>query len=244
MYSSQLHYIPVTAPFFLILAGLLLFLVVLIQIQALRYAYATLGLSSTAALLVLLASLIGGYFNIPIAYMPHEKIISGQIISVFGMHYIVPVVVDWPGTVIAINLGDAVIPGLLSLYLLVRNQIWISAAIATFCVAIACYLLATPVPGIGIAIPVIAPALITAAAALLIARTSVPAVAYVSGSLGTLIGADLLNLGKIQGLGAPIASIGGAGTFDGIFLTGIVAVLLASLSGRTTTWMLRDLSPH
>ena len=77
--------------------------------------------------------------------------------------------------------------------------------------------------------------LITAAVALLISRTSGPAVAYVSGSLGTLIGADLLNLGKIQGLGAPIASIGGAGTFDGIFQTGIVAVLLASLSVRTST---------
>jgi uncharacterized membrane protein len=46
-----------------------------------------------------------------------------------------------------------------------------------------------------------------------------------------LIGADLLNLGKVQGLGAPVASIGGAGTFDGIFLIGILAVLIASLSG-------------
>jgi uncharacterized membrane protein len=30
--------------------------------------------------------------------------------------------------------------------------------------------------------------------------------AYIGGSLGTLIGADLLNLDKLQGLGAPIAS--------------------------------------
>lgn len=44
-----------------------------------------------------------------------------------------------------------------------------------------------------------------------------------------LIGADLLNLGAVRGLGAPVASIGGAGTFDGIFVTGILAVLLASL---------------
>ena len=54
--------------------------------------------------------------------------------------------------------------------------------------------------------------------------------AYIGGSLGTLIGADLLNLDKLRGLGAPIASIGGAGTFDGVFLTGVVAVLIASLS--------------
>jgi hypothetical protein len=44
----------------------------------------------------------------------------------------------------------------------------------------------------------------------------------------------LLNLGKIQGLGAPVASIGGAGKFDGIFLTGIIAVLLAGFISRWT----------
>jgi uncharacterized membrane protein len=50
--------------------------------------------------------------------------------------------------------------------------------------------------------------------------------------LGTLLGADVLNLGKIQALGAPVASIGGAGTFDGIFMTGILSVLMASLMTR------------
>jgi uncharacterized membrane protein len=60
----------------------------------------------------------------------------------------------------------------------------------------------------------------------------IAALAYVSGSLGTLIGADLLNLEAVRGRGAPVASIGGAGTFDGIFLTGIMAVLLASFSRR------------
>jgi uncharacterized membrane protein len=66
----------------------------------------------------------------------------------------------------------------------------------------------------------------------LIARENAAALAYVSGSLGTLIGADLLNLDAVPGLGAPVASIGGAGTFDGIFLTGIMAVLLAGFSPR------------
>jgi uncharacterized membrane protein len=47
--------------------------------------------------------------------------------------------------------------------------------------------------------------------------------------MGTLLGADILHFGDIQGLGAPVASIGGAGTFDGIFVTGILAVLLASV---------------
>jgi uncharacterized membrane protein len=52
-------------------------------------------------------------------------------------------------------------------------------------------------------------------------------VAYVAGTIGTLVGADLLNLRRVQDLGAPVVSIGGAGTFDGIFVTGILAVLLA-----------------
>jgi uncharacterized membrane protein len=74
--------------------------------------------------------------------------------------------------------------------------------------------------------------LTTAVVALLLSRRHAAPLAYVSGSLGTLIGADLLNLDKLQGLGAPIASIGGAGTFDGVFLVGIVAVLIAGISRR------------
>jgi len=67
----------------------------------------------------------------------------------------------------------------------------------------------------------------TAIIALLLSREQAAPLAYI----GSLIGADLLNLGSARGLGAPVASIGGAGTFDGIFfLIGIVAVLIASLS--------------
>ena len=90
MYSSQLHYIPLTLPFFLFLAGLLLFLVVLIEIQVLQYAYSKLGLSSGAALLLLLVSLIGSYFNIPITELPERAVRSGQVIDFFGMRYVVP----------------------------------------------------------------------------------------------------------------------------------------------------------
>ena len=228
----ELQYVPLALPFFLFFVGLFLFIVVLIQIRVLQYAYAKLGLSSSAALLLLLASLIGSYFNIPITELPEREVRSGQVIEFFGMRYVVPLVADWPRTVIAINIGGAVIPSLLSLYLLLKNWIWGSAAVATVVVTVVCYLLAQPVPGIGIAIPSLVPPITAAMVALFVARTNVAAVAYVSGSLGTLIGADLLNLGKVQGLGAPVVSIGGAGTFDGVFLTGILAVLLASFSGR------------
>ena len=228
----ELQYLPLALPFFLFLVGLFLFIVVLIQVHVLQYAYAKLGLSSGAALLLLFASLVGSYFNIPLTELPEREVRSGQVVEFFGMRYVVPVVVDWPRTVIAVNVGGALIPTLLSLYLLLKNRIWGSAAVATIVVTVACYHLAQPVAGIGIAIPALIPPIIAAIVALLVARTNVAAVAYISGSLGTMVGADLLNLGKVQGLGAPVASIGGAGTFDGVFLTGIIAVLLASFSGR------------
>jgi uncharacterized membrane protein len=85
------------------------------------------------------------------------------------------------------------------------------------------------VPGVGIAVPIFIPPIVTAIVALGLRRWNPAPLAYIAGSLGTLIGADLLNLNKVRDLGAPVASIGGAGKFDGIFLTGVVAVLLTSI---------------
>jgi uncharacterized membrane protein len=226
---SQLHYLPLTVPFFLVLLGVLLVLVALIEIGVLRYAYMRIGLSSRAALFLLLGTLIGSAINIPVAELPDQQVVSGQEIEYFGMHYVVPRVVDWPSTIIAINVGGAVIPSLLSLYLLTKNRLWGRGLLATLGVAVVCHWLAHPEPGLGIAEPVFAPPIAAAIAAVLLSRQHAAPLAYIGGSLGTLIGADLSNLDKVQGLGAPVASIGGAGTFDGIFLTGVLAVLLASL---------------
>jgi uncharacterized membrane protein len=226
------YYPPVTAPFFAILVGLFVLLVILIQVNVLRYAYTRLGVSSGTAFLLLLASLLGSYVNIPVWEFPEEVVRSGREVVYFGMHYVVPVVEEFPGTIIAVNVGGALIPTALSLYLLAKNDLWGPGTITTAIVTVLVHLLAEPVPGVGIAVPIFVPPVITALTALLISRHHAAAVAYAGGSLGTLIGADLLNLGAVRGLGAPVASIGGAGTFDGIFLTGIVAVLLASLSRR------------
>src|SRR5262249_55603244 len=205
---------------------------VLIQINVLRYAYARLGVSSGAALLLLMGSLIGSYVNIPVWEFPEREVQSGREVIFFGMRYVVPVVVEWPGTVIAVNVGGAVIPTLLSLYLLFRNDLWIRGIITVAVVTAIVHWLAYPVPGVGIAVPIFVPPVATAIAAVLIARDHAAALAYVGGSLGTLVGADLLNLDVVRGLGAPVASIGGAGTFDRILLTGIVGVLLASFSRK------------
>jgi uncharacterized membrane protein len=108
----------------------------------------------------------------------------------------------------------------------VRNR---GAAIAVVFVAILVHVIARPVPGLGIAVPPLVPPLLAAAAALALSATASAAVAYVSGTLGTLIGADLLNLRRLRELGAGVASIGGAGTFDGVFLSGMIAVVLVGV---------------
>ncbi len=227
-----MNYIPVDPTLFSFLAGLLLVLVLLLQLHALRFAYMRLGVGPTAAVVLLLASLLGSYVNVPLWQLPDQHIISGEEFRLYGLRYVMPIAVDWPGTIVAVNLGGAVIPAGLSLYLLAVNKIWVRGALATVVVAALCYMLATPVPGRGIAIPAFIPPLVTTIAALIIAPGKPAPVAYIAGSLGTLIGADLLNLGKVHGLGSPMVSIGGAGTFDGIFLNGILSVLLASLTSR------------
>jgi uncharacterized membrane protein len=116
-----------------------------------------------------------------------------------------------------------------SLYLLGKYRVWGLGFLATACVAALCYYLAHPVRGVGIALPTFVPGIAAAILALLFSRPYAAPLAYIAGSLGTLIGADLLNLGLVQGLGAPVASIGGAGTFDGIFVTAILAVLIAGI---------------
>jgi uncharacterized membrane protein len=229
---GQMQYFPLAWPFFAILVGLFLVVVVLIQINVLRYVYTRLGIGSGTALLLLFASLLGSYINIPVWEFPEREVLSGQEVIFFGVRYVVPAVIEWPGTVVAVNVGGAVIPTLLSVYLLLKSHLWIRGIVTAAVVAAIVHMLAYPVPGVGIAVPIFVPPVVTAIVAILIAREHAAVLAYVGGSLGTLIGADLLNLGVVRGLGAPVASIGGAGTFDGIFLTGILAVLLTSFSRR------------
>ena len=110
-------------------------------------------------MLLLLGALIGSYFNIPIAVLPPEQVQSDKVIEFFGMEYAVPMVENLPGTVIAINVGGAVIPTIMSIYLLASRRLWVSGAIATAIVAVVLHWLANPVPGVGIAVPIFVPAL-------------------------------------------------------------------------------------
>jgi len=204
----------------------LIFLFLLVQVGIISYAYERLGISAHFIFPLLVLSLLGSSFNIPITRIESDSLVSERRVDFFGVRYVIPTLEHQQGTVIAINLGGAVIPTCISLYLLLSTGLMWRGLLGVAIVSAIVHNFARPLPGVGIAIPIFIPPLIAAATGLLLAPEQAPALAYIAGTLGCLIGADLLNIPKLAGLGAPIASIGGAGTFDGIFFTGIIAVLL------------------
>jgi uncharacterized membrane protein len=222
-----MHYFPLAGPFLVALFFIFLVVVALIELHVLKHVYQQIGIPPRYVMAVLLCTLLGSAINVPVAKLKPEKMVTERVVSFFGVRYVVPVVQEWPATILAVNVGGALIPAVVSIYLIVKNRHYVRAASGVAIVALVVYQLATPVRGIGISVPTLAPPLVAAATAIVLDRRMAPSLAYIAGSLGTLIGADLLNLGRIQGLGAPVASIGGAGTFDGIFLTGILAVLVS-----------------
>ncbi|HTW88441.1 MAG TPA: DUF1614 domain-containing protein [Candidatus Binataceae bacterium] len=211
--------------FFLVLA--LLF--ALIEIHIINFAFQAVGLPPELAFVALLASLIGSYINVPIVRLKCDRVHDVDIIHKFGVAYRIPIHLIGDSTTIAVNVGGAMVPILISIYALtLKPEALFPALAGAGVVAIVVHVFARPVRGIGIAVPMFIPPIVAALASLVLVSYELqPVVAYVSGVAGTLIGADLANLRGIRNLGAPVASIGGAGTFDGIFLTGIVAVLLA-----------------
>jgi uncharacterized membrane protein len=208
---------------FLALVAVLIFMV---ELRILAYAYRKIGVAPRYMFGVLLLTLIGGHFNIPLYSVTVPRLAPPEAVTIFGRTYIVPPAVEPGTTIIAINVGGALLPVLLSLYLFFRTGLHARMLLGTAIVAVVAHTFARIVPGVGIAISMFIPPLTAALVGLVLSWRRAPPVAYVAGSMGTLIGADLLNLGRVAELGAPVLSIGGAGTFDGVFLTGIIAGLI------------------
>jgi uncharacterized membrane protein len=212
--------------FFFVLA----FFFILLEIHVINYAFVTLGLPPEMAFTALLVSLIGSYINIPITRVASGQLHQAEVVRSFGIRYRVPTRYVTDSTIVAVNVGGAIVPVFISIYLLMQMpSIVVPSLIGVAIVTAIVHRFAIPVPGMGIATPMLIPPIVAAACGYFLGSSEHhrDAVAFISGVIGTLIGADLLNLRKLRDLGAPVASIGGAGTFDGIFLTGIVAVLLA-----------------
>ena len=219
---------PVAIPVLILLLVLLLVVfVVLVELRILSYAYQKIGIRPRYVFGILVLTLLGSHVNIPLYAVPARRIVAPETVWMFGQPYSVPRVVQHDATIVAFNVGGALIPALLSIYLFFRMHMPGRMLIATVVVALVVNQLARVVPGVGIVVPMLLPPLLAAGVALILAFRRAPPVAYVAGTMGSLIGADLLNLGRVAEMGAPIVSIGGAGTFDGVFLAGILAGLLA-----------------
>lgn len=216
------------SPFYLFFfMGLLLGIVFSINLGLIALTFRKLGLDPHSALVLLMASLFGSAINLPLFTLRTPMSPMAIERTRYGLPRQPPVPFD--GRVkVMVNVGGCLVPVFFSIYLLNHAAIpppHVIAAIAA--VAAISFLLSRPIPGIGIGMPMLVAPLSAVLAAIWLGGEYRAALAYISGSLGVLIGADLLRLPSLRKMNAPIASIGGAGTFDGIFVTGLVAVLLS-----------------
>jgi uncharacterized membrane protein len=216
------------SPFYLLLIVVgVTVLIAFVQIGLVTVAFDKLGLSSGSALWLLISSLIGSVINLPLFSLKAEPPKKPMLNPFFGL--LRPPKIEFTGkTLITMNVGGGLIPLFFSAYLIKNNMLPVGdIVIGITVVTMVSYLISRPVHGIGIGMPIlIAPLCAALVAVMLNGEASAP-LAYISGTLGVLLGADILRLNNIRQMGMPIASIGGAGTFDGVFITGIVAVLLA-----------------
>jgi uncharacterized membrane protein len=218
------------SPFpFLVFLALLGLLALGVQLGALTVAFDKLGLSAGSAFVLLFASLLGSAVNVPLFFLRAQA--PGALPASAASWYRLlrhPPRAFHGRTLVAVNVGGCVIPVMFSLYLLSRSALGPGdVALGIGSVALLSYFVSRPIAGLGIAMPILLAPVAAALTALAFNPEHSAPLAYVSGTLGVLIGADLLRMPDIRRLGAPLASIGGAGTFDGIFMTGILAVLLA-----------------
>ena len=230
---------PFTLFALLLFTGLALVILPLFFLGVIGGAFANLGFSWGAAFLILLATLAGSFVNIPVASFENPlPAYEEEFLPFVQVIYRIPLPAE--RTTLAINIGGALIPVAISLYLLARSVAMTGSAVTLFLsligvafVTIIARLTSRVVPGLGVTTPFFIPPLAALFCGLVLSLPSgpgsmaAPVIAYTSGTLGVLIGADLMTLGRIREMAAPMVSIGGAGTFDGIFLAGVLAAFLA-----------------
>ncbi len=231
--SKRTIYFPHNFLIFAIFLTILLIVIGLLFVGVIGLAFEEIGFGATTTVVILVGTFLGSFINIPLLKLKSTvPIIREEFVNFFGVLYRIPKVEYGESiTVLAVNVGGALIPTAVSIYLLSKAsaQVLLWSLVGTVIVALITRTVARPVKGVGIVTPAFISPISAALIALVLSSGSPLMVAYVSGVLGTLIGADLANLNFIPKLGAPIVSIGGAGTFDGVFLSGIIAVLIATL---------------
>ncbi|MCQ5373897.1 MAG: DUF1614 domain-containing protein [Candidatus Methanomethylicia archaeon] len=227
----RVFFLPIVGAMLAVFLIVLVFMVPLILFGIIGRTLHRFGLPWYGFLLFLIFSLMGSTVNVPLWKIRTDvPVIIMRYAYFMGIPYPIPSIESKESyTTVSINVGGAIMPLILSSYLLMVNSAAIPASFfAILSISMLTYFLSRPVQGLGIVVPGFIPPILTAIVALLVGGEYAPVVAYVGGTVGTLLGADLFHKGDFKKLGASNVSIGGAGTFDGIFLTGLIALLLAS----------------
>lgn len=217
----------------LLMTLLLLLFMPLLLADAMVSVLQQLGITRSFAALLVLAIFVGGLFNIPVRRTSRGEVLAYRPFDLYGIDRLAPRLVEKSTQqVLALNVGGCVIPLLIVAYQFMRlgshdDGVWLALLAACVLNTAACYLLARPVAGLGILLPIFVPGCLAAMMALLLTPAHAPSVAFCAGVLGPLIGADLLHLRDLGRSGAGLLSIGGAGTFDGIVVSGFLGAMLS-----------------
>lgn len=220
----------------LFLALLLTCLLPVVMFDVMQTALARLYISPVAAVFLVLGIFLGSVINIPVHRFTRDAPQPEVLLGPFGYFTLGPQVRRLKmETVIAVNVGGCVIPCLIAVWQLphllpaggpvIGRLLMISTANI-----VACYLAARPVQGVGIMMPGLLSPLVAVGLTWIWCPEAMQervAIAYIAGILGPVVGADLLHLRDVMKVPVAVLSIGGAGTFDGIVLSGILAALLA-----------------
>jgi uncharacterized membrane protein len=224
--------------FRMILAALLLSLILAVLMplffaNLMAVSLMKLRLNPQTALILVAAIMVGGLINISIHRITRTDLVIYHPLAAFGLMDF------WPmlrrirrETIIAVNIGGWIIPVCLAGYEVFHlAESGLSAIVAVALAAAinvtVCYFAARPMPNVGIVMPAFFPAAAAAVSAYLFFPTLAPPIAFVVGATGPIIGADVLHIKEFARTTTGVASIGGAGTFDGIILSGILAAYLA-----------------
>lgn len=220
----------------LLFVGLIIVLIPLLVLGIIGAAFTKLGFSWITAIAVVLLMLFGSYVNIPLYRIKRDMVrISPDTTAVFGSGSPWPVDPVWE-TLVSINLGGAILPMCISLYLLYQavsitgTSLLVPVGAGILLVALVTFFATRPVPGVGLRVPLLIPALTALLMGMLLfGGAGIPAtvMAFVSGTAGALVGGNIGQLFRIKDLEVPSVSIGGAGTFGAIFICCILPALVA-----------------
>ncbi len=209
---------------------LLLFLTPFILMDFMIISLYKLGIPPLVGLGIVFCILLGSLINIPLKRIKSVSKVPMDLRLSYGVNpWFYRQISQKNELIIAVNVGGCLVPLAIALYQLLRlfnaGMVLMPVIVITINV-IVCYHLSIVKKGVGVLLPAFVPGILAALSGLMLTPENPAAVAFCAGILGPLIGADLLSLKQIIKLNSGIASIGGAGTFDGIVISGFIALLL------------------